>query len=145
MKYIECTKLHVAEDTPKGFRAVFVNTYTGVGGKPDVWHTVNVQGKVPEGTKAVHLTGILIITHGSKSEIADMGLHFRTNRNRDPSKIAQCVETSTAGGQRSPMACWVSLDDNYEFQYKYTITKANSTWPTSSSYGVNLSIDACAS
>lgn len=125
-------------------QAVFVNTYTGVGPAKGVWNKINVSAYVPVGTKAIHLSGLLIITHGSTAETADLVVKFRKVGGTDDHYHAQCIEAATGGGQRSTMATWVPLDENLEFEMKYTVTNPNATWPTYSAYGINLSIDAYA-
>lgn len=145
MNFIECDKIYVNYDTPQEVPAIFFNTYTGVGGAPNVYNTVDMSAYVPEGTKAIHMTGIMIITHGSTPETADLSLFLRTNQNVDnPNYAWQCIEAHLGGGQRSTMATWVALDENRCFQYKYTVTNPNATYPLYSAYAVNTRMDAYA-
>ena len=127
------------KDSP---RAVFFNTYTGVGGGPDIWHTVDMSSYVSEACTAIHLSGILIITHGTTAETADLRLWLTNDTNTTKSYVGQTIEAAVGGGQRSNMACWVKLDANKKFYYKYKMTNPGTTWPTYSSYGANLSMDA---
>lgn len=142
MTFVKATEFYVNNSWPGEVMPVFVNTYTGVGGGPNIWHTVDMSPWVPEDTKAIHLTGMLIITHGSTAEIADMVLHLRTDQTVSTVPTWQVIETSTSGGQRSTMATWVGLDSQRQFQYMYTMKNPGTMWPTYSAYGINLRMDA---
>lgn len=144
MNWIECNKIFVPDDSPAGHTAVFFNTYTHVGASPNVWTTVDASTIVPTTAKAIHLTGLIIISHGTTAETADIHLHLRTDQTKEPNYIHQCIETAVGGGQRCTMSCWVALDANHSFQYKYWITNPNGNWPSYSAYAVNLSVDAYA-
>lgn len=122
---------------------IFLNTVTGVGATWNQWTTVDMTGKVPADTKAIRLDGILIISHGSSSETADLMVHFRkTNDTSFPyTYIMQTIETDIGAGQRSNAGTWVALDENLTFQYKWNVNQLG-TYPQYSSYGINLSMTA---
>lgn len=121
---------------------IFVNSYTNAGALPDVWTTVDLSAIVPVGTKSVCLDGILIITHGNTSETADLTVSFRLpSETYEYGYIMQTIEASILNGQRSNASTWVSLDDNRCFQYKWS-KSTSGTYPTNSSYGINLSVTA---
>jgi len=123
---------------------IFINTATGDGvaaHPPGVWSTVDVSSIVPADTLAVRLDGILIITHGTTVETADLTVAFRTDQNWDYGYIMQTCEASAGNGQRSNAGVWVSLDANKCFQIKWT-RSTQDNWPTNSSYGINLTLTA---
>ncbi len=135
---------------------LFVNTYTGAtvpdGCVAGHWCRVMVSSYgLPEDTKAIFVSGILIITHGMKSETADLQVGFRAaGDNNDPAKVvpggvwysAQSVEAAIGNGQRSTMASWIPVR-NGAFEFKWTRSTSGS-WPESSSYGINLTFQAFA-
>lgn len=124
-------------------QAVFFNSYTGAGAKINQWKTVNLIDVLPSNTVAIHVTGMLIITHGKEKEIADLKIYFRNNDSYDPhgNYRHQVIESSEGDGQRSTMSAWIALKDN-AFQYKWEINNSLGTYPAKSSYGGNLVIDA---
>lgn len=125
-------------------QVVFFNSYTGVGPKVNEWQTVNLADILPNNTKAVHVTGLLLITHGNTHQIADLRIYFRCDESYDPtgSYKQQVIETDINGGQRSPMSAWICLDNNLSFQYKWEIAGELGQYPQQSAYGGNLVIDA---
>lgn len=122
-------------------QGIFFNSYTGAGPKMDVWETVSLSSVVHPRTKAIHLTGILIITHGSNAELADLTVYFRKDSSLPSNQNHQCIETETGGGQRSTMACWVPLTEKLTFDWKWHVKIDNGSWPIWSAYGANLQID----
>jgi len=124
--------------------AVFFNSYTGAGAARNTWTQVDVSSMVDPNTVAIHVSGILIITHGSNAETADLQMFFRQNSGQNPNYNEQCIETSIGGGQRSTMACWIPLTQNKTFEYKWNTAVYNGAWPVWSAYGANLQIDAIA-
>lgn len=122
---------------------IFLNTYTGVGATRNTWTTVDLSEIVPSGTKSVCLDGILIITHGTSSETADLMVHFRKpSETYEYGYIMQTVETAVGSGQRSNASVWVSLDENRCFQYKWNTQYPVNSYPSYSSYGLNLTLTA---
>lgn len=128
--------------------AVYFMTHLPAGGNlgPQTADTPITVDLTPYGVsadaKVAQLTGIMIITHGSTVEIADMWLTFAAAAaSIDCTKyIGQVVEASLEGGQRSPLTVMVPLT-NGKFQYCYHVTTPGA-WPTNSSYGVNMSVQA---
>lgn len=143
--YLEGSVIGVPARSPTGQNPpIFINTTTGAGvveHPPGQWSTVDVSSLVPTGTIAIRLDGILIITHGSTPETADLTVAFRTDPSWNYGYIMQTVEASVGNGQRSNAGAWVSLDANRCFQMQWTKSTFG-TWPTNSSYGINLSLTA---
>lgn len=95
--------------------------------------------------KAAMLSGVLIITHGTTAETADLQVVFRPPGDVRVScdganLIGQAMETAVGNGQRSNMSTWVPLvDGRLEYCWR---TSTPGTWPNNSSYAVNLSVQA---
>jgi hypothetical protein len=117
---------------------------------PATWCKVAVSDYgLPKDTKAVFLSGILIITHGMTPETADLKVGLRAFGDvTDPETISpggvwydgQTVEAAVGNGQRSTMSTWVPVRDGaFEFRWERS---TGGQWPTNSSYGVNLTIQA---
>jgi hypothetical protein len=135
---------------------IFVNTYTGVtapeGCAPSTWCTVDVSTLTASDAKSVFLSGILIITHGSAAETADLQLGFRAFGDNEGCPVpqvptcvwyvGQSVEAQVGSGQRSNMSTWVPVRDG-KFQFWYALSTGGA-YPTNSTYGINLSIQAWA-
>lgn len=121
---------------------LFFNSHTGQGPSRNTWTTHDVSQYVPPGTSAVHVTGLLIITHGSSAEVADLMVGFKGYGLPDISGNykAQCIEAAVGGGQRSTMACWIPLVDG-KFEWKWDVQSLG-TYPLKSAYALNLAIDA---
>ncbi len=154
-RWTRMTEIFTRNDNAYSRGDVFVNSYTGVHRPPSCaagqWCTIDVTDYgVPADAKAVFLSGILIITHGTKPELADMFVGFRAYGDAAVTGdlpfpggtwyVGQVIETDTQSGQRSPMATWVPVRDG-KFQFTYSVTTPG-TWPDHSSYGVNLTIQA---
>ena len=143
--YIEGAVIGVPKNSPTGQNPViFINSYSGAGlaeYPPGQWSTVDLSAIVPADTIAVRLDGILIITHGSAVETADMTVAFRTDPSYDYGYVMQTIEASVGNGQRSNAGAWVALDSNLCCQMKWT-RATQGQWPANSSYGVNLSLTA---
>jgi hypothetical protein len=146
-KWVQAEQVYVPKGPPP--YPVFLNTYTGDGvttpwnGKiftRGAWTRVNLGDMVPDDCKAVFLTGILIITHGTTVETADLTINLKPpSSTENPLNIeGQVVETQVGGGIRSPFASWVGVE-NKEFDF-YWSTPSLGVWPTYSSYGVSLQI-----
>jgi hypothetical protein len=144
MTWVTGSSIQVVSPSPsEGERVVFFNSYTKNGPKINVWETVDLSGLVPDNTTAAHLTGVLIISHGSSQETADMRLYFRCDSDYDPTGTYkhQVVEASVLNGQRSTMSTWVCLND-LKFEYKWETGSPLGEYPEKSAYGANLAIDA---
>lgn len=143
--FVEGSTIGVVAGSPKQLgHAVFVNSHTGEGlaqFPENEWATVNVAGVVPGGTKAVYLSGLLIITHGAAEETCDLTVAYRNlGDTTDYPYIAQTVETAVAGGQRTPHSIWVPVQDG-KFQIKWR-RSTQGQWPDHCAYGINLSLVA---
>lgn len=144
--YVEGGIIGIPKSSPTGQNPpIFINSYTGdgtVAHPPGMWSTVDVSSIVPPDATAIHLTGFLIITHGTTVETADLTVAFRhTSETWEYGYIMQTVEASVQNGQRSNASAWVALDANRCFQMKWS-RSTQGQWPDHASYGVNLSLDA---
>lgn len=101
---------------------------------------------LPNDAKAAFLTGMVLITHGNKSESAD--IHLTVGAEGDPNfqcnaqnyYLAQTVETSIGSGQRSNAAFWTPLT-NGKAKFCYWVSTSGK-WPTNSAYGINFTLQA---
>lgn len=121
---------------------IFFNSYTPSGPSVGDWTTVDVSSYVDPNTVAIHLTGLLIITHGTTVETADLRIHFRQDSSQPGYYIHQVIEASVGNGQRCTMACWVPLTSSKTFDWKWETQFPVGTYPDYSAYGANLQIDA---
>ena len=127
---------------PWNLGLIFFNTYTGAGMTQfpvDTWVTVDcVPFGVPADAVAVFLCGLMVITHGTTAETADLQVTFRAPGDTVASNqyIGQTIEASVGNGQRSNLATWVPLVDGKFQMYWHKSTPG--TWPTNSSYTINL-------
>lgn len=138
---IECSICGVRNDNSKTPNCIFVNTYTGTGPAPGVWHEIDVTLLgVPEDAKAVFLSGILIITHGTTVETGNLTVSLRRYGDTlNPGNyIGQSIECAVGSGQRSNMSSWVPLNGGrFEFQWN---RGTQGQWPEHCSYGINLAL-----
>ena len=110
---------------------------------PGEWVRVDLKPfGVSADAKAAFLAGLLIITHGTESEISDLHITFKapSATGNCAKYIGQAIEAHIGGGQRSSMATWVPLEDGL-FDWCYTVG-TDGACPTNPAYGVNLSPQA---
>lgn len=106
------------------------------------WYRVNLsRWGVPIDAKAAFFGGMLLITHGTIVETAD--IHATFKRPGDTTAtcdkyFGQTTEAHVGGGQRSNLATWIPLE-NASFDWCYTTTTSGN-WPANSSYGVNMTL-----
>jgi len=144
-QWLDASRILIPKTAPSSeIQAVFFNSYTGVGGARDTWQTVDLSSVLPSNAVAIHVTGILIITHGSNAETADLTIYFRRDSNEPSNQNHQCIEAAIGNGQRSTMACWIPLTESFTFDWKWMTASYNGAWPSWSAYGANLQIDAIA-
>lgn len=144
-KWVECSRIFIPKDRPNLSCGIFFNSFTGVGAHCNEWVTEDVSEFVPEGTKAICLSGTAIITHGTTRETADLQIAFRrTGCDFDARYLWQVCETDPNSGQRSPMCVWVALDENRCFDWKASWPERSIAYPCFSAYGLNLCINAFA-
>lgn len=144
-KWVTATSIAFPKERPNYTSGVFFNSFTGVGAHQGEWITEDLTGRVPEGTKAVFLSGIAIITHGTTRETADLQLSFRrTGSEEDARYLWQVCETDPNSGQRSGIALWVSLNDDLCFDWRAEWPERQIQYPCFSAYGLNLCINAFA-
>jgi hypothetical protein len=133
-------RIFVPAKSPQQELGIFLNSTDPSHPQAGTWHTKDISDKVPPNTKAVFLSGCLIITHGMYAETADLRIAFRRpGETADHYYNWQCIEAHAGGGQRSTMAVWVPVRDG-KIEYKWLRTN-NAPYPNYSAYGVNLSIN----
>lgn len=145
--FVEGTVVGVNFDHPKQWGPVlFVNTATGDGltqFPSRQWVTVDASRFLPADVKAVNLTMMLLITHGSQPGIADLALQVR----RPGSGVmfgnyhTQTLEAATTGGQRTSDSVWVAVVDG-KFEAYWQTPLGEPAWPVGSAYGVNMHVQA---
>ncbi len=147
-KWVCAEQVYVPKGPPP--YPVFLNTANGIGvttpynGKifaRNAWTRVDLGDLVPEDCKAVFLTGILIITHGTSGETADLTINLKPpSSTENPLNYeGQVIEPFTGGGQRSPYASWVGVE-NRQFDFWWNAGPAFGSYPDWSSYGVSLQL-----
>lgn len=142
--WTEGTIIGVPTDNPKRPVVVFANSYTGEGPSAGQWATIDVSEHVPQDTKAVFLSGILILTHGTTAETCNLTTTFRAPGSTHPASDynGQAVEGAIGNGIRSTMSLWAPVvDGKFEFQWN---RNTGGNWPAHCAYGVNLSLQAYA-
>lgn len=143
--WVECDTLHVAAHSPLQERVIFLNSYTGQGVNPNTWIDVDLSDILPSTAKAAFLNGIMIITHGTTVETADLHFHLRAKgETEDVTYCGQTIEAAIGNGQRSTAAYWVPLDENQVFQFKYWHPNSGASYPSYSAYGLNFNVGAWA-
>ncbi|MBV1693669.1 MAG: hypothetical protein KGP27_04325 [Hyphomicrobiales bacterium] len=100
---------------------------------------------VPPDARAVFLAGLLIITHGTRTETANLDIAFRAPGDTTAqcgNKIGQSVEAHVGGGQRQTMSLWVPVVDGL---VEMCMTRSTlGQWPTTSAYAATFTIQAWA-
>ena len=143
--FVEGTTIGIAKDHPKQHNVLFVNTTdpnTTKRWPPGRWNVVDCSGIVPEGTKAVALSSLLIITHGKQAAMANLTVAVRRHGSAvDNSKNyhAQTTEVSTNGGQRTSDTIWVAVSPDRKFEVFWTKT-AEPPYPEGTAYGINMNV-----
>ena len=92
-------------------------------GNTAIWPADDMQPNLPTDTKAIFLSGILIITHPGGSITCDVYANFRAPGDDLPgtSYQMQTIEAVAGSGIRSNAAVWVPVTDRkFEFYWHYT-------------------------
>lgn len=138
--YTATNQVRMYSDNPIYFGANMAATW----GTPaaGVWHRVDLKKYgVAADAKAAFLSGMLIITHGTTVETADMTLTARSpgdNASDCNKYLGQAIEASVGNGIRSNASFWVPLV-NGEFDWCWK-PSTGGVWPTNSAYGGNFSL-----
>lgn len=111
-----------------------------------MWNTFDLKPwGIPADARAVFLAGLLIITHGTRQEIANMDVAFRQPGDATATcgaKIGQAVEAHVGGGQRQTMSVWVPVRDGL---LDMCVTRSTTgQWPATSSYAASFTVQAWA-
>lgn len=151
--WVEGSKIGVLTDNPEAYPAIFVNSVNPETTPPaGEWISLQVaQFGIPADAKAVYIGGILIITHGRKTQLCDLTVTFAKpgSTSTTGNYIFQAIEAQTEGGQRSTAGAWVPVVDGVTvWQWGRGDVKtqypkgAIGPYPTECSYGINLSVQA---
>lgn len=138
--YTATNQVRLYSDNPIYFGANVPQTW----GTPasGVWHRVDLKPfGVSADAKSAFLSGMLIITHGSAAETADITITASRpgDNSRDCAKtMGQAIEASVGNGIRSNVSFWVPLI-NGEFDWCWK-GSTGGVWPNNSAYGANLSL-----
>jgi hypothetical protein len=151
--WVEGSKIGVLTDNPESYAAIFVNSIN-----PDTtppageWIALKLaQFGIPADAKAVFIGGILIITHGRKTQLCNLTVTFAKpgSTSATGNYIFQAAEGQTEGGQRSTAGTWVPVVDGVTlWQWARGDVKtqypkgAIGPYPAECSYGINLSVQA---
>lgn len=108
------------------------------------WITASVADRVPENAKAIFLVGRLIVSNGHVAQTGSMTLAFRRKgESREFQPPHQACVCSVPECARSGVSVWVPLDENKEFEFKWTRSSFG-PWPENPAYGMSLSLNAWA-
>lgn len=119
---------------------VFANSYTGDGVPFGKAVTIDTALIAPANAVGVSLSGILLVTHGTRQETCDLRVWFRPSPAHDWSAYrGQTIETAVGSGQRSNHTLTVPMVDR-KFQV-WIEPATGAPWPTGCSYGVNYRPD----
>lgn len=141
-------------DWPGVANVLFINT-TAASPPPGQWISVDVSALgVPSDAFAVNLGGLLLITVGQEIGTANLTIAFRAPGKTNVTcghYVGQAITVNppSNNGARSPLSVWVPIS-NGRFEYCWqrgTVgtsfpTGTLAAWPLTSSYGVNLSVQA---
>lgn len=139
-EWVEIQKIFVAKKSPSQEQVIFLNTYTGKGLEPSVWHVIDISNQIPISAKAVNIMGIMLVTRGINEETANMTINFRNlGEEKEYVYQGQVIE-NLHSGQRSPISLWVPLTDG-KFEFKWD-RPHDGKYPEWASYCLNLWINA---
>jgi hypothetical protein len=143
MAFIEGNTIGVVTGGPTMHIVVFMNTGSDYLTPEGVWNTVDVSALVPPDTKAVMLSGMLILTHGSNPDVCNLFLAYRAwGETFNYSYSGQVDEGSINGGQRLNYTDWCEIRQG-KFEYKWWRTPAHpGVWPAECAYGLNIRLVA---
>jgi hypothetical protein len=138
------TEIYTNPDNSKYPTGIFISSYIPSYGPPaGQWTQVDLKPYgVSADAKAVFLSGILIITHGTLAQTCDLSVTLRAPGSTlvGGAYLGQTVEAHIGGGQRSTMGTWVPVENGI-----FEIHWGRSTfgqYPSECTYGVNLSLQA---
>lgn len=138
-------------------QAIFLATDAATNKKPNEWHTVNLSGSLPIGAKAIALSGIGIITnpsntagiYGGTLAVRRKGSNYESAYGIQVLAVNFVAWDSRFGyiavypgnGDRKPGYTVVALNENREFEFKYTIQSPSGGAPLTP--GVNFQLNFC--
>ena len=107
------------------------------------WHLTDLTPYgVPTDAKFAFLSGMLVISHGTTQETANVTITFRIPGDTTADQIqylGQTLEAETGGGQRSNAAMWVPVKDG-KIEWLYTTAPIPALYPVYSAYAVNFTL-----
>lgn len=139
--WVEGSIAGVRNDNSKAPIAVFVNSYTPAGPGAGQWVSIDTAPMgIPADAKAVFLSGVLIITHGTTQQTCDLQVSLRApgDQLNAGNYIGQTIEASVGNGMRSNMSSWVPVKNGHFEFWWYRSTYGQ--WPSECAYGINLSL-----
>lgn len=144
--YTECSRFFFSRSQDRLWPAAPIRVFRGTtydeGPSSDTWNRLDLKPHgVPADAKAVLITGMLIITHGTTPQVANITITFKPpTEPGDPLKyIGQATEGNIGGGQRTNLTAWVAVD-NGEIDYAYSFV-APTGHPNYAAYGINMHVD----
>lgn len=144
------TEVHVPKGKP--VYPVFFNTQTGDGitvpyrglvFPRGAWTRVDLSGIIAPDAKAVAMQAIMIITHGSNVEMADLVLNVKPpSSDENPANYeGQTIEPMAGSGQRTDFYTVVAVE-NCQFDFWWNTQTPPGQWPNWSSYGISMILQA---
>jgi hypothetical protein len=149
--YVEGTILGVNRNGPaSNVPVIYINTTPGDGYtvpySNNSWGWVDLTGRVPVGTKAVFLGGIMSVMIGTYSDGATLTAAFGAGDSSDePPYIIQAVAIQPGQGTRESVGVWAPLDQNLWFRFKpWWRTNSGSTtpYPEGCAFFLSLRVEA---
>lgn len=159
--WVRCTELYVPRENPtcwtnptNPWRGSYLACpQVGVTGNlaglpPNQWSRLSVtQLGIPTDAKAVLLHTLMIITHGTSSEVVGGTVSFRRPGSPYDNSLryhTQTCEAQIGGGQRANDSIWCPIE-NGEIEIYWRPQRAVSAdWPAGSSIGMNIAVNAWA-
>lgn len=157
--FVEGTTIGVCADAV--YKSIIADPTWGLqgSGRPNaprrVWTTVDCSQWVPAGTKAVAITGIMLITQGTTSKITCVkGWFKRTDWTPPPDDTIdnswdiEVVAVGPTDGIRSTFGVLVPLSPSLTFDYMWdaydtsTPTVDTPPWPTGMAAAINMRLNA---
>ena len=140
--YIEGDVLGVVAHAPNQNTIFLMNMPTDQIAPENEWITVDVSEDVPEGTKAIFVTIMFAITHGTTPQICNMFLYLRKyGETTEWGVSTKQVIVDTEGGIRDGYSHWIPLSTDRKFQVKW-LRYTTGTWPEYCAYGFNIWLEA---
>lgn len=155
--WVRCTEFWVPRDNPtnvsgRGRGSYLAFASVGVDGTdyailPNTWTTLDLTRLgVPRDARAVFLHTLAIITHGSQAEVVGGTFQFRRPGTFDSAGWyhSQVCEAAVGGGQRTNDAIFAPCENGFIDVYWSPQRAVQANWPTGSSVGLSIAVNAWA-